>query len=226
MRPPPGSLRTLNRPAHPAGKMSLRRHSRARGPAPDEAFGRGPFAHDALEATGKHAAARNRVAVRRRISVSRTGRRQRVARAVSIRIASQAPKLITRAEFEAIWDGRVVSAGSPGFMQRVRHALADTCTRGRSLAERVRHALADVSIRARGSSETLAAQTAAKLQARWRRRNLRTATTPGSGSGDAAALPRHRRRTGSDPGSDGHRANRRCRHAALSRRTPSILAAV
>jgi ATP-binding cassette, subfamily B, bacterial HlyB/CyaB len=80
------------------------------------------------------------------------------------------PKLITRAEFEAIWDGRVVSAGSPGFMQRVRHAIADTWTRGRSLAEpaltrghrfaelvlirgrslaeRVRHALVDTSIRA------------------------------------------------------------------------------
>jgi ATP-binding cassette, subfamily B, bacterial HlyB/CyaB len=60
------------------------------------------------------------------------------------------PELITRAEFEAIWDGRVVSAGSPGFMQRVRDALADTAIRGRSLAERVRHALADASIRVRG----------------------------------------------------------------------------
>ena len=44
------------------------------------------------------------------------------------------PKLITRAEFEAIWDGRVVSAGSPGIMQRVRHAIAETWARGRSLA--------------------------------------------------------------------------------------------
>jgi subfamily B ATP-binding cassette protein HlyB/CyaB len=73
------------------------------------------------------------------------------------------PELITRAEFEAIWDGRVVSAGSPGFMQHVRHALADTGIRGRSLAglvlihgrslvERVRHAVADASIRVRGSA--------------------------------------------------------------------------
>jgi ATP-binding cassette, subfamily B, bacterial HlyB/CyaB len=73
------------------------------------------------------------------------------------------PELITRAEFEAIWDGRVVSAGSPGFMQRVRHALADTgihgrglaglvLIHGRSLAERVRHALADASVRVRGSA--------------------------------------------------------------------------
>jgi subfamily B ATP-binding cassette protein HlyB/CyaB len=72
------------------------------------------------------------------------------------------PELITRAEFEAIWDGRVVSAGSPDFMQRVRHTLADTgihgrslaglvLIHGRSLAERVRHALADASIRVRGS---------------------------------------------------------------------------
>jgi subfamily B ATP-binding cassette protein HlyB/CyaB len=61
------------------------------------------------------------------------------------------PELITRAEFEAIWDGRVVSAGSPDFMQRVRHTLADTGIHGRSLAERVRHALADASIRVRGS---------------------------------------------------------------------------
>jgi ATP-binding cassette, subfamily B, bacterial HlyB/CyaB len=44
------------------------------------------------------------------------------------------PELITRAEFEAIWDGRVVSAGSPGFTQRVRHTLADTGIHGRSLA--------------------------------------------------------------------------------------------
>jgi ATP-binding cassette, subfamily B, bacterial HlyB/CyaB len=73
------------------------------------------------------------------------------------------PELITRAEFETIWDGRVVSAGSPGFMQRVRHTLADTgihgrslaglvLLHGRSLAERVRHALADASIRVRGSA--------------------------------------------------------------------------
>ena len=73
------------------------------------------------------------------------------------------PELITRAEFEAIWDGRVVSAGSPGFMQRVRHALADAgihgrslaelvLIHGRSLAERVRPALADASIRVRGSA--------------------------------------------------------------------------
>src|ERR1700722_15463131 len=73
------------------------------------------------------------------------------------------PELITRAEFETIWDGRGASAGSPGFMQRLRHTLADTgihgrslaglvLLHGRSLAERVRHALADASIRVRGSA--------------------------------------------------------------------------
>src|ERR1700730_16539248 len=66
--------------------------------------------------------------------------------------SSPHPELITRAEFEAIWDGRVVSAGSHGLMQRVRHALADTCIRGRSLAEHIRHALADTSIRVRRSA--------------------------------------------------------------------------
>jgi subfamily B ATP-binding cassette protein HlyB/CyaB len=73
------------------------------------------------------------------------------------------PELITRAEFEAIWDGRLVSAGSPGVMERVRHTLADTGIRGRSLAglvlshgrslaERVRHALAGASVRVGGSA--------------------------------------------------------------------------
>jgi len=66
--------------------------------------------------------------------------------------SSPRPELITRAEFEAIWDGRVVSAGSPGFMQRVRYALADTCIRGRSLAVRVHHALVDASVRVRRSA--------------------------------------------------------------------------
>ena len=72
------------------------------------------------------------------------------------------PELITRAEFEAIWDGRVVSAGSPGFVQRVRHDVADAffggrelaefiLVRARSLAERVRDVSAGAMIRMRGS---------------------------------------------------------------------------
>src|SRR5271156_6515442 len=67
--------------------------------------------------------------------------------------SAQRPQLITRAEFEEIWDGRVVSPGSPGLWQRVHHALADTYVRGRSLVERVRPSLADASIRARSLAE-------------------------------------------------------------------------
>jgi ATP-binding cassette, subfamily B, bacterial HlyB/CyaB len=44
---------------------------------------------------------------------------------------------MTRAEFEAVWDGRVVSAGSPGFIQGIRHTFDDVFTRGRNLAELV-----------------------------------------------------------------------------------------
>jgi subfamily B ATP-binding cassette protein HlyB/CyaB len=47
------------------------------------------------------------------------------------------PELMTRAQFEAVWDGRLVSAGSPGFMQSVRHALDGALTSGRNLAELV-----------------------------------------------------------------------------------------
>lgn len=52
--------------------------------------------------------------------------------------SSPQPKLITRAEFEAIWDGRVVSAGSMGFTQRARHFVDDVLLRGRELLEQVR----------------------------------------------------------------------------------------
>jgi ATP-binding cassette, subfamily B, bacterial HlyB/CyaB len=51
--------------------------------------------------------------------------------------AAPRPELMTRAEFEAVWDGRVVSAGSPNLMQRVRHGLDDALTSGRNLAELV-----------------------------------------------------------------------------------------
>ncbi len=75
--------------------------------------------------------------------------------------SAQRPQLMTRAEFEEIWDGRVVSAGSPGLIQRVGHALAGMLVRGRSLAEfvfasgrslavRVRHIVAAAAVRVRG----------------------------------------------------------------------------
>ncbi len=59
------------------------------------------------------------------------------------------PMVMTRAEFEAIWDGRVVFAGSDSPMQRVRRALAAASIRGHRLAETVGPALADASGRAR-----------------------------------------------------------------------------
>ncbi|MBN8963484.1 MAG: type I secretion system permease/ATPase [Rhizobiales bacterium] len=53
--------------------------------------------------------------------------------------SSSQPKLITRAEFEAIWDGRVISAGSSGFMQRIQHVLDSASAGGRTFAGRARH---------------------------------------------------------------------------------------
>jgi subfamily B ATP-binding cassette protein HlyB/CyaB len=55
--------------------------------------------------------------------------------------SSSRPKLITRAEFEAIWDGRLISAGSQNVANRVLHALAGTSVRGRDLARRAGDAL-------------------------------------------------------------------------------------
>src|SRR2546430_11829082 len=57
-----------------------------------------------------------------------------------IRVAAR-PKVITRAEFEAIWDGRLISAGSQSVAHRVLHALAGMSVRGRALARRARDAL-------------------------------------------------------------------------------------
>lgn len=62
------------------------------------------------------------------------------------------PKLITREEFEAIWDGRVVFAGSTSILERVRYALVDASIRGRSLVAHVRPAFADVSVWVRSAT--------------------------------------------------------------------------
>ncbi|MFB9266932.1 type I secretion system permease/ATPase [Bradyrhizobium erythrophlei] len=56
------------------------------------------------------------------------------------------PKLMTRAEFEEIWDGRLILTGSQNVANRVFHALAGMAVRGRDQAERARDAL----IRIRG----------------------------------------------------------------------------
>src|SRR5258706_6835955 len=54
------------------------------------------------------------------------------------------PKLITRAEFEAIWDGRLILAGSQSLAHRVLHALAGMSARGDDLARRAGDVLARV----------------------------------------------------------------------------------
>nr|WP_247787183.1 type I secretion system permease/ATPase [Bradyrhizobium sp. 170] len=46
------------------------------------------------------------------------------------------PELMTRAEFEEIWDGRLILTGSQNVINRVLHALADTSVTVRGLARR------------------------------------------------------------------------------------------
>ncbi|QHO78655.1 type I secretion system permease/ATPase [Bradyrhizobium sp. CCBAU 051011] len=46
------------------------------------------------------------------------------------------PELLTRAEFEEIWDGRLILTGSQNAINRVRHALADMSVTVRGLARR------------------------------------------------------------------------------------------
>jgi ATP-binding cassette, subfamily B, bacterial HlyB/CyaB len=61
---------------------------------------------------------------------------------------SSHPKLITRAEFEAIWDGGLILAGSQNVAQRLLNALAGMGVPGRDLARRA----VDASMRARDTS--------------------------------------------------------------------------
>src|SRR5207247_11329792 len=46
------------------------------------------------------------------------------------------PQLMTRAEFEEIWDGRLILTGSQNVANRVLGVLADMAGRGRELVER------------------------------------------------------------------------------------------
>src|SRR6266403_1301298 len=48
------------------------------------------------------------------------------------------PKLMTRAEFNAVWDGRLILARSQSPAQRVLHELVGMSVRGRGLVRRVR----------------------------------------------------------------------------------------
>ena len=59
--------------------------------------------------------------------------------------AATHPKLMTRSEFEEIWDGRLMLAGSQNLANRMRHALAGISARGVDLARRT----GDVWMRAR-----------------------------------------------------------------------------
>jgi ATP-binding cassette, subfamily B, bacterial HlyB/CyaB len=66
--------------------------------------------------------------------------------ALVLRPSARRPEMLTRAEFEVIWDGRMVAAGSPGLMQRMREAFSDAysaaslraSSRWRDMAQRLR----------------------------------------------------------------------------------------
>ena len=51
------------------------------------------------------------------------------------------PELMTRTEFEEIWDGRLILTGSQNVANRVLRAVADVTVRGRELVGRAREAL-------------------------------------------------------------------------------------
>jgi len=58
---------------------------------------------------------------------------------------SSHPKQMMRAEFEEVWDGRLILAGSQNFANRMLHSLASLSVDGRDLARRV----VDAAMRAR-----------------------------------------------------------------------------
>jgi ATP-binding cassette, subfamily B, bacterial HlyB/CyaB len=77
--------------------------------------------------------------------------------------ASPHPKLMTRAEFDAVWDGRLILVRSQSPAQRALHALAGMSVRGRDLVRRVRDVLmrAGDTVRARfAARRNIAVQTA------------------------------------------------------------------
>src|SRR5262249_47281679 len=57
-------------------------------------------------------------------------------RALVLRPTASRPELMTRAEFEEIWDGRLILTGSQNVINRVLHALADMNVTVRGLARR------------------------------------------------------------------------------------------
>jgi subfamily B ATP-binding cassette protein HlyB/CyaB len=102
------------------------------------------------------------------------------------------PKLMTQAELEAIWDGRMVSVGSAGFLERVRAAFFDAYSeasiRWRGVAARMGHALtrSEASIRWRGLAARMGQALARRVS---NRSNIGTPTAqPGSASDDESGL--------------------------------------
>ncbi|SIO34862.1 ATP-binding cassette, subfamily B, HlyB/CyaB [Bradyrhizobium erythrophlei] len=94
---------------------------------------------------------------------------------------SSHPKLMTRAEFDAVWDGRLILAGSQNPAGRALHALAGMSIRGRGLVRRVRDVLmrAGDTVRARFADQRDSAAPAASIESE---------ASPESGSGDESGL--------------------------------------
>ncbi|WP_156438186.1 type I secretion system permease/ATPase [Bradyrhizobium valentinum] len=72
--------------------------------------------------------------------------------ALVLRPTASRPELMTRAEFEEIWDGRLILTGSQNVANRVLRAVADATVRGRELVGRAGEALMrarDIMMRAR-----------------------------------------------------------------------------
>jgi ATP-binding cassette, subfamily B, bacterial HlyB/CyaB len=94
---------------------------------------------------------------------------------------SSHPKLMTRAEFDAVWDGRLILAGSQSPARRALHALGGMSIRGRGLVRRVR----DVLMRAR---DTARARFADQRDTVVPAASIESEASPESGSGDESGL--------------------------------------
>ncbi|RRC04389.1 type I secretion system permease/ATPase, partial [Escherichia coli] len=62
---------------------------------------------------------------------------------------SSHPRRMTRAEFEAIWDGGLISPGSPSFAHLALHAIGDIRARGVELGSSLLRRAGDVLVGAR-----------------------------------------------------------------------------
>ena len=147
------------------------------------------------------------------------------------------PKMMTRAEFEEVWDGRLILTGSQNLAERVLHALAGMSVSVRELARRsasraldplmrardVFMGARDVLIRARDTlmhaartdrSDDVAALTSAQFQSASAESESGDEIGPHR-SDDLASLPWHCGRPRPDSASDGYGEGRRRRNPAL-----------